>query len=89
MLRNFVNTKTDLETGEIIDEDKLAKSEKTLRAIGINIREVVDGKNELRNPMQILTELANKWKDLSSIQQAAIQEALAGRLLPERIEICV
>ena len=88
MLRNFVNTKTDLETGEIIDEDKLAKSEKTLRAIGINIREVVNGQNELRNPMQIITELANKWKDLSSIQQAAIQEALAGRLLPERIEMC-
>ena len=79
---------TDLETGEIIDEDKLAKSEKTLRAIGINIREVVNGQNELRNPMQIITELANKWKDLSSIQQAAIQEALAGRLLPERIEMC-
>ena len=79
---------TDLETGEIIDDDKLAKSEKTLRAIGINIREVVNGQNELRNPMQIITELANKWKDLSSIQQAAIQEALAGRLLPERIEMC-
>ena len=79
---------TDLETGEIIDEDKLAKSEKTLRAIGINIREVVNGQNELRNPMQIITELAGKWKDLNSIQQAAIQEALAGRLLPERIEMC-
>ena len=79
---------TDLETGEIIDDDKLAKSEKTLRAIGINIREVVNGQNELRNPMQVITELANKWKDLSSIQKAAIQEALAGRLLPERIEMC-
>lgn len=79
---------TDLETGEIIDDDKLAKAEKTLKEIGINVREVVNGQNELRNPMQIITELADKWKDLSSVQQAAVQEALAGRLLPERIEIC-
>lgn len=69
---------TDLETGEIIDDDKLAKAEKTLKEIGINVREVVNGQNELRNPMQIITELADKWKDLSSVQQAAVQEALAG-----------
>ena len=79
---------TDLESGEIIDSDSLAKSEKTLNGIGISIREVVNGQNELRNPMTILTELANKWKDLNSVQQSAIQEALAGRLLPERIEMC-
>ena len=79
---------TDLETGEVIDSDSLAKAEKTLNGIGISIREVVNGQNELRNPMTILTELANKWKDLNSVQQSAIQEALAGRLLPERIEMC-
>lgn len=79
---------TDLETGEVIDIDKLANAEKTLHNIGISIREVVNGQNELRNPMSILTELAEKWTDLSSIQKAAIQEALAGRLLPERIEMC-
>lgn len=79
---------TDLETGEVIDSDSLAEAEKTLNSIGISIREVVNGQNELRNPMTILTELAGKWKDLNSVQQSAIQEALAGRLLPERIEIC-
>lgn len=79
---------TDLETGEVIDSDSLAKAEKTLNGIGISIREVVNGQNELRNPMTILTELAGKWKDLNSVQQSAIQEALAGRLLPERIEMC-
>lgn len=79
---------TDLETGEVIDSDSLAKAEKTLNGIGISIREVVNGSNELRDPMSILTELADKWKDLNSVQQSAIQEALAGRLLPERIEMC-
>lgn len=79
---------TDLETGEIIDSDSLANAEKTLNGIGISIREVVNGSNELRNPMTILNELADKWKDLNSVQQSAIQEALAGRLLPERIEMC-
>lgn len=79
---------TDLETGEVIDADKLADAEATLNSIGISIREVVNGQNELRNPMSILTELAEKWKDLNSVQQSAIQEALAGRLLPERIEMC-
>lgn len=79
---------TDLETGEIIDSDSLANAEKTLNGIGISIREVVNGSNELRNPMTILNELADKWKDLNSVQQSAIQEALAGRLLPGRIEMC-
>ena len=79
---------TDLETGEVIDFDSLAEAEKTLNSIGISIREVVNGQNELRNPMTILTELAGKWEDLNSVQQSAIQEALAGRLLPERIEMC-
>lgn len=79
---------TDLETGEVIDSDSLAKAEKTLNGIGISIREVVNGQNELRNPMSILRELAEQWKDLNSVQQSAIQEALAGRLLPERIEMC-
>lgn len=78
---------TDLETGEIIDSDSLANAEKTLNGIGISIREVVNGSNELRNPMSILNELADKWKDLNSVQQSAIQEALAGRLLPGRIEM--
>lgn len=79
---------TDLETGEIIDSDSLANAEKTLNGIGISIREVVNGSNELRNPMTILNELADKWKDLNSVQQSAIQEALAGRLLPGCIEMC-
>lgn len=79
---------TDLETGEVIDSDKLAQAESTLNEIGISIREVVDGQSELRKPMAVISELAGKWEDLSSIQQAAIQEALAGRLLPERIEMC-
>lgn len=79
---------TNSETDEVIDEDNLIKAETTLNDIGISIREIIDGQNELRNPMDIISELAEKWKNLSSIQQTAIQEALAGRLLPERIEMC-
>ena len=68
---------TDLETGEIIDENSLAKAESTLEDVGIDIRETVNGVSELRNPMQILQDLADKWENLSSVQQSAIQEALA------------
>ena len=70
---------TDLETGEIIDENSLAKAESTLEDVGIDIRETVNGVSELRNPMQILQDLADKWKNLSSVQQSAIQEALANK----------
>ena len=70
---------TDLETGEIIDENSLAKAESTLEDVGIDIRETVNGVSELRNPMQILQDLADKWENLSSVQQSAIQEALANK----------
>lgn len=70
---------TDLETGAIIDENSLAKAESTLEDVGIDIRETVNGVSELRNPMQILQDLADKWENLSSVQQSAIQEALANK----------
>ena len=70
---------TDLETGEIIDENSLAKAESTLEDVGIDIRETVNGVSELRNPMQILQDLADKWENLSSVQQSAIQEALTNK----------
>ena len=47
--------------------------------VGIDIRETVNGVSELRNPMQILQDLADKWENLSSVQQSAIQEALANK----------
>ena len=70
---------TDIETGEIIDEDKLAKAEKTLNAVGIQIREIVNGQNELRNPMNVLKEIAEKWESLSSIQQSALAESVSNK----------
>lgn len=70
---------TDIETGEIIDEDKLAKAEKTLNAVGIQIREIVNGQNELRNPMNVLKEIADKWHSLSSIQQSALAESISNK----------
>lgn len=70
---------TDIETGEIIDKDKLAKAEKTLNAVGIQLREIVDGQSELRNPMKVLGEIADKWESLSSIQQSALSENISGK----------
>ncbi len=70
---------TDLETGEVIDADKLAKAEKTLNSIGIQIREVVNGQNELRNPMRVLEDIADKWESLSSIQQSALAESISNK----------
>lgn len=70
---------TNLETGDIIDESSLAKAETTLKSIGVNIRETVDGISELRNPMTVIAELAETWGTLNSVQKSALQEALAGK----------
>ncbi len=70
---------TDLETGEVIDEDRLSKAETALNAVGIQIREVRNGINELRNPMTVLDELAAKWNNLSSVQQSALMEGIANK----------
>lgn len=46
-----------------------------------------DGKT-FKDIYEILLGIADEWDNLSDVDQAALAEALAGKFLPVRIEIC-
>lgn len=79
MLMNIRQIKGQTEDGEIIDDEALSKSAKALNDVGIKVHELRNGIEELRNPMEVIKELADKWETLSSMQQAPIIEALGGK----------
>lgn len=79
IIMNLRQIKGDIGDGEIIDDEKLSKSAKSLEDVGIKVHELRNGIEELRNPMNILKELSDKWNTLSSMKQAPIIEALAGK----------
>jgi len=80
LLLNVGQIKGEFEDGEVIDDEALSKSAKALNAVGIKVHELKNGVEELRNPMDTLKELANKWNTLSSMEQAPIIESLGGKL---------
>lgn len=57
---------TDEETGETFDAEKLSKYEKACEAMGVPLKEMRDGLLQLRDPMTILEELADKYKELDA-----------------------
>lgn len=60
---------------EISDED-LAKTEKALLGVGVQVRDFITG--ELRSFIDIMDDLADKWGDLTDSQRGAIGDALGG-----------
>lgn len=72
---------TDEETGETFDAEKLSKYEKACEAMGVPLKEMKDGLLQLRNPMTVLEELANKYKELdsSSTLRANLLSAVGGK----------
>jgi len=58
-------------------EEDLSKSETQLRSIGIEIRDSADS---FRPVMDVLDELGGKFTSLSEIEQAAVTEALGGKM---------
>jgi len=79
ILMNIRQVKGETEDGEIIDDEALSKSAKALDSVNIKVHEMRNGVEELRNPMDVLKELADKWKTLSTMDQSAITEALGGK----------
>lgn len=79
IIMNLRQIKGETEDGDIIDAEALSKSAKALDAVNIKVHETRNGIEELRNPMDILSELAEKWEKLSSMDQAPIIEALGGK----------
>ena len=66
--------------GDIIDEASLSKAEKALNSIGVRMAEIRDGATHLRNPMQILKEVAASIAKLNSTdaRRADVLNALGG-----------
>lgn len=79
ILMNIRQIKGETEDGEIIDDAALSKSAKALDAVGIKVHEMRNGIEELRNPMDVLKDLAKTWDSLTTMQQSPIIEALGGK----------
>lgn len=73
---------------ELIDEDgtvqTLSDVETVLNNLNISIR---DSANEFRDADDILDDVASKWKNLSSVQQAAVSKSLAGTYQRNRFQL--
>ncbi len=79
IMMNIRQVKGELEDGTVIDDDSIAKAEAALKGVGIATKEVVNGVRELRDPMDILDELAGKWSTLNTEAQSVILEGLANK----------
>lgn len=76
-----IKSYTDEETGETFDAESLSKYEKACEAMGVSLKEMKDGILQLKNPMQILDELADKYKELdaSSTLRANLLSSVGGK----------
>jgi len=81
ILMNIRGVKGETEDGEVIDDEALSKSAKALDNVNIKVHELKNGVEVLRNPMEVIKELADKWDSLGegSLKQSAIIEALGGK----------
>lgn len=81
--------KTELEemgedtTGMVDSTAKLRQEIMALSGVDIMLNE-----NEFKSTYQIMDELAQKWEDLSDIQQATITELIAGRVVCQSVQKC-
>ena len=81
ILMNLQQVTGELDDGEVIDETKLQKVEKRLTGVGVAMKEVKDGTVSLRDPMQVLEELAQVYNSLpdDSVEKAGIISDLGGK----------
>lgn len=67
--------------------ESVAKLREEIKALsGVDI--MIDD-NNFKSTFDILDELSVKWKDLTDIQRASVTELIAGKCLPECIEIYI
>lgn len=73
---NIRSIKGELEDGEIIDEASISDAAAALHSVGIS---VADANGELRLTSDVLSDLAGKWDELTTAEQAYLAESLAGK----------
>ena len=81
ILMNIRQIKGTTDDGEIIDDEALSKSARALADVGIKVHELREGVTQLRNPMDVLRDLANIWNapGMDTMKQSKIIEAIGGK----------
>lgn len=80
------NTTTDLEElGEDMTDAKYDELVKKLTDLKVSL---VDVNGEYRSTYDIMADIAKQWENMSSMEQAALATAIAGKLVPVRTEMC-
>ena len=78
----------NVKAGKFIDDEtgeSLNDVEAVLGNIGISLR---DADGNFRNFAEVLSEVAGEWENYDNVTQHAIATAFAGKLVPERTEMC-
>lgn len=73
---NIRQIKGELDDGEIIDEESISDAAKALHSVGIS---VADANGELRLTSNVLDDLAERWKTLTTAEQSYLAQSLAGK----------
>lgn len=76
IIMNIRQIKGELEDGELVDGESVAKASETLKKYA-GISTMANG--QLRESSAVLSDLAGKWETLDTVAQSAIAEALAGK----------
>lgn len=81
ILMNLQQVSGELDDGEIIDEESLTKYEKACNDLGVSLKTVKDGVVSLREPMEILKELAEAYTSLDKMdaRRANLITAIGGK----------
>ena len=81
ILMNIQQVSGELDDGEVIDEESLTKYEKACNDLGVSLKTVKDGIVSLRDPMQILKELAEAYTSLDEMdaRRANLISAIGGK----------
>jgi len=80
VLMNLQQVSGELDGGEAIDEDSFIKFEKACNDLGVSLKTVKDGIVSLREPMEILQELAAAYASLDEMdaRRANLTTAIGG-----------
>lgn len=74
------------ELGETMEQSKYDKLIKSLTDLDIAL---VDINNEYRSTYDIMKDIADKWDGMTSMEQAALAETIAGKIECRIIQKCV